>query len=90
MTERQEKGWTCLKEKQPAGQIDFAEGSVRRKTLAKLDAVGGRRAFLINLIAEPSFAPACTADDRLVELPGLLLPDGTVNRQAMQYLGRWL
>lgn len=34
MTERQEKGWTCLKEKQPAGQIDFAEGSVRRKTLA--------------------------------------------------------
>ena len=34
MTERQEKGWTCLKGKQPAGQIDFAEGSVRRKTLA--------------------------------------------------------
>ena len=34
MTERREKGWTCLKEKQPAGQIDFAEGSVRRKTLA--------------------------------------------------------
>ena len=34
MTERQEKGWSCLKEKQPAGQIDFAEGSVRRKTLA--------------------------------------------------------
>lgn len=66
------------------------EDAVRRKTLAKLDAVGGRRAFLINLIAEPSFAPACTADDRLVELPGLLLPDGTVNRQAMQYLGRWL
>lgn len=34
MTERREKGWTCLKGKQPAGQIDFAEGSVRRKTLA--------------------------------------------------------
>ena len=34
MTERHEKGRTCLKEKQPAGQIDFAEGSVRRKTLA--------------------------------------------------------
>ena len=34
MTERHGKGRTCLKEKQPAGQIDFAEGSVRRKTLA--------------------------------------------------------
>lgn len=66
------------------------EGDVRRKTLDKLDAVGGRRAFLINLIAEPTFQPSCTRDGRLVEIPGLLLPDGTVNRQAMQYLGRYL
>lgn len=66
------------------------EEEVRRKTLAKLDAVGGRRAFLVNLIAEPAFAPRSTADGRLVEIPGLLLPDGTVNRQTIQYLGRCL
>ena len=66
------------------------EDAVRRKTLDKLDGVGGRRAFLINLIAEPTFQPSCTRDERLVEIPGLLLPDGTVNRQAMQYLGRYL
>ena len=66
------------------------EDTVRRKTLDKLDAVGGRRAFLVNLIAEPEFLPSCTQDERLVEIPGLLLPDGTVNRQAMQYLGRYL
>lgn len=66
------------------------EEEVRRKTLVKLDAVGGRRAFLVNLIAEPAFAPRSTADGRLVEIPGLLLPDGTVNRQTIQYLGRFL
>ena len=66
------------------------EDAVRRKTLDKLDGVGGHRAFLINLIAEPTFQPSCTRDERLVEIPGLLLPDGTVNRQAMQYLGRYL
>ena len=66
------------------------EEAVRRKTLDKLDAVGGRRAFLINLIADPVFRSSCTKDERLVEIPGLLLPDGTVNRQAMRYLGRYL
>ena len=66
------------------------EGTVRRKTLDKLASVAGRRAFLINLIAEPVFQPSCTRDERLVEIPGLLLPDGTANRQAMQYLGRYL
>lgn len=66
------------------------EEAVRRKTLDKLDAVGGRRAFLINLIADPAFRSSCTKDERLVEIPGLLLPDGTVNRQAMRYLGRYL
>lgn len=66
------------------------ENAVRRKTLEKLDAVGGRRAFVINLMAEPDFRPSCTRDQRLVEIPGLLLPDGKVNRQALQYLGRYL
>lgn len=66
------------------------EDAMRRKTLDKLDAVGGRRAFLINLIAEPAFLPSCTEDERLVEIPGLLLPYGRVNREAMRYLGRYL
>lgn len=66
------------------------EEEIRAKTLEKLDVVGGRRAFLINLIAGPEFAPSCTADGRLVEIPGLLLPDGSVNRRAIQYLGRYL
>lgn len=66
------------------------EEAVRRKTLAKLDAVGGKCAFVLNLISEPSFAPRSTADGRLIEIPGLLLPDGMVNRQAMEYLGRCL
>lgn len=66
------------------------QDTLRSKTLAKLDAVGGRRAFLINLMAEPEFQPSCTADDRLVEVPGLLLPDGRVNRQALMYVARFL
>ncbi|WP_294448762.1 DEAD/DEAH box helicase family protein [uncultured Gemmiger sp.] len=66
------------------------EEEIRAKTLEKLDAVGGRRAFLINLIAGPEFAPSCTADGRLVEIPGLLFSDGSVNRRALQFLGRYL
>ena len=66
------------------------EEVIRRKTLAKLNAVGGKRAFVLNLISEPSFAPRSTADGKLIEIPGLLLPDGTPNRQAMEYLGRYL
>lgn len=66
------------------------EEIVRQKTLAKLDAVGGQRAFLVNLIAESDFAPSVTTDGRLVEIPGLLLPDGTINRETIDYMGRWL
>lgn len=67
-----------------------SEEALRKKTREKLAAVGGRRAFLINLIAEPAFAPTCAADGQLVEIPGLLLPDGRVNRPALNELGRYL
>lgn len=66
------------------------EEAQRRRVLDKLDAVGGRRALLINLIAAPDAEPACTTDERLVEIPGLLLPDGTPDRRALTYLARYL
>lgn len=66
------------------------EDAMRTKALEKLDAVGGRTAFLINLIWDGASRPACTADGRLVEIPGLLLPDGRPHRDALVYLRGYL
>ena len=53
----------------------------------------GQRRFVrkaaLRLVA-PGRGKETRMNDLLTILPGLLLPDGTVNRQAMQYLGRWL
>lgn len=63
---------------------------MRRKTLSKLDAVGGKRAFVINLISDGESRPSCTGDKRLIEIPGLLLPDGQADRNALHYVRRFL
>lgn len=66
------------------------ESAMRNKALAKLDAVDGKRVFIINLFSDGMAVPSCSSDGRLVEVPGLLLPDGSVNREALAYMGRYL
>lgn len=66
------------------------ETAMREKILEKINTVGGRRAFVINLISDGVSEPSCTSDGRLVEVPGLLLPDGQVNRSALTDIRRML
>lgn len=64
----------------------FDRQRMREKMLEKLDRIGGSRVLVIRLISEENSVPLCTADGRLVEIPGLLLPDGTPNLSMLQYL----
>ena len=70
-------------------KTQMEEVAMRNKILAKLDAVNGKRAFIINLFSDRAAEPTCTSDRRLVEVPGLLLPDGGVNRDTLAYIRRF-
>lgn len=70
--------------------MQMDEGSMRSKILQKLDQIGGKRAFIINLFSDGSSEPTCTNDQRLIEVPGLLLPNGQVDPTALAYIERFL
>ena len=63
---------------------------MRNKTLVKLNAVSGKRAFIINLFSDELSEPSCTCDERLIEIPGLLLSNGQINQDALNYMRRFL
>lgn len=71
-------------------KTQLREDVIRNKTLSKLNEVGGKRAFIINLISDGISSPSCTFDERLIEIPGLLLPDGQVDQDALAYMRRYL
>lgn len=70
-------------------KTQMEEATMRNKLLTKLDAVNGKRAFIINLFSDGAGEPTCTSDGCLVEVPGLLLPNGGVNREALAYIRRF-
>lgn len=70
--------------------MQMDESSMRSKILQKLDQIGGKRAFIINLFSDGSSEPTCNNDQRLIEVPGLLLPNGQVDPAALAYIERFL
>lgn len=44
----------------------------------KLDAIGGKRVYIINLIGEPDWKPSMTHDGKTIEIPGLIDKSGLV------------
>lgn len=54
----------------------------RQKSLVeisrKLDAIGGKRVYIINLIGEPDWKPGTTHDGKIIEIPGLIDKNGQV------------
>ena len=52
--------------------------SVLQQISDKLDAIGGKRAYIVNLVQDGGFAPSVTVDERIVEIPGLIDWDGNV------------
>lgn len=70
------------------GNMKVDQTAMRTKALRKLDAVGGKRALIINLFSDGVSVPSCTSDERLIEVPGLLLPNGQIDPSALEYIRR--
>lgn len=71
----------------PDVYIDFKNWrfnfSVDRTTVlkhisAKLDAIGGKRAYIVNLVGSEKFKPSETVDERIIEIPGLIDSEGRI------------
>ena len=52
--------------------------TIRKEILAKLDAIGGKKVYIINIAAPDGTFPAVAHDERIVELPGLIGEDGQI------------
>ena len=70
--------------------MQVKERPMREKVLKKLDAVGGKRAFIVNLFSDGVSSPSCSNDGRLIEVPGILLPTGQVDQTALNYIRGFL
>lgn len=70
--------------------MQVEESPMRAKVLKKLDAVGGKKAFIVNLFSDGVSRPSCSNDERLIEVPGILLPTGQLDQPALDYIRRFL
>ena len=70
--------------------MQVEESPMRTKISKKLDAVGGKRAFIVNLFSDGVSMPSCSNDERLIEAPGILLPNGQLDQSAVDYIRRFL
>ena len=50
----------------------------RKDILRKLEAIGGKRVYIINIVSDNNYKPSAIVDQRLVEIPMLIKEDGTV------------
>ena len=51
---------------------------IRKDILRKLEAIGGKRVYIINVVSDRNYKPGTIVDQRLVEIPMLIREDGTV------------
>lgn len=51
---------------------------IRKDILRKLEAIGAKRVYIINVVSDKSYKPSTIVDQRLVEIPMLIKEDGTV------------
>ena len=51
---------------------------IRKDILRKLEAIGGKRVYIINIVSDNNYKPSTIVDQRLVEIPMLIKEDGTV------------
>ena len=51
---------------------------IRKDILRKLDAIGAKRVYIINVVSDKNYKPSSIVDQRLVEIPMLIREDGTV------------
>jgi len=51
---------------------------IRKDILRKLDYIGAKRVYVINVVSDKNYKPSAIVDQRLVEIPRLIKEDGTV------------
>ena len=51
---------------------------IRKDILRKLDYIGAKRVYIINVVLDKNYKPSAIVDQRLVEIPMLIKKDGTV------------
>jgi hypothetical protein len=51
---------------------------IRKDILRKLEAIGAKRVYVINVVSNKNYKPSSIVDQRLVEIPMLIKEDGTV------------
>lgn len=69
----------------PSALVDDME--MRRKISQKLDDIGGKRAYIINILGSDRYVPTSTLDGRIVEIPALLTEDGrSISPMAIEQL----
>ena len=51
---------------------------IRKDILKKLDVIGAKRVYVINVVSDKNYKPSACVDQRLVEIPKLINEDGTV------------
>lgn len=56
--------------------------------LRKLDAIGAKRVYIINVVSGKNYKPSAIVDQRLVEIPMLIREDGTVCYENLHMIRR--
>lgn len=56
--------------------------------LRKLDAIGAKRVYIINVVSGKNYKPSAIVDQRLVEIPMLIREDGTVCYENLHMICR--
>lgn len=68
----------------------FSYAQSREKALVeirrKMEKIGAKRVYIINIIAQPDSVPTCSVDQKIVEIPGLLDIDGNIIKEALNML----
>lgn len=68
----------------------FSYTQSREKAIAeirrKMDNIGAKRVYIINVIAKPDSVPTCSVDQKIIEIPGSLDVDGNIVKEALNMI----
>lgn len=61
---------------------------IRKDILRKLECIGAKRVYIINIVSNRNYKPSAIVDQRLVEIPRLIKEDGTVCYECLHMIHR--
>ncbi len=61
---------------------------IRKDILRKLEVIGGKRVYIINVVSNKNYKPSAIVDQRLVEIPMLIKEDGKVSYENLHMIKR--